>query len=86
MKLGTVELDGLGVSYKDDELKMVWRLDDTGRMELVAPETGNAGGKDGNCIVDPRRLCVRMIRTVTPGERLAPSLASSNLLIGLPHP
>lgn len=64
------------------------------RMELVAPETGNAGGKDGNCIVDPRGLCVRMIRTVTPGERLAPSLprslapslASSNLLIGLPHP
>lgn len=37
MKLGTVELDGLGVSYKDDELKMVWRLDNAGRMELVCP-------------------------------------------------
>lgn len=78
MELGTVEFDGLGVSYRDDELKMVWRFDDTGRMELVSPETGNAGGKDGNCIVDPRGLCVHVIRMVTAGERHAPSPASSD--------
>ena len=54
MKMGIVEFDGLGVNYRDDERKMVWRFDDTGRMELVSPETGNAGGKDGNCIADPR--------------------------------
>lgn len=78
MKLATEEFDGLGVSYRDDELKMVWRFDDTGRMELVSPETGSAGGKDGNFIDDPRGLCVHMIRTVTPGERRAPSPASSD--------
>ena len=58
MELGTVEFDGLAMSYRDDELKMVWRFDNTGRMELVSPETGNAGGKEGNCIVDPQGLCV----------------------------